>query len=287
MALLRRAFLQSGSYWQKETRFRGKESKIRRQHADDLSRHGVHADVAAEDVWIGIKTLAPVGVGHDGHSGAFAFRDFSFVFGEGTTHRKIDPECREKIRRNAHDFCLLGRTGFGDDFAAVAKDGEPREGRNVAAPLVVIGQRRAIILDSGFRIGVEDRNEPIGLRKRKRTEEDRIYDPKNREVRSQADRDRGERGDRERRCSTELAKGEAKIVHEQTNSAHKVVTYSNADIAVYSLVIDSELELTFVLSAVEVAFRFCDESVVVDPPKFVAADAKAFSRAARSGIRSS
>ena len=76
-------------------------------------------------------------------------------------------------------------------------------------------------------------------------------------------------------------------LYEQTNSAHKVVTYSNADIAVFSLVIDSELELTFVLSAVEVAFRFCDESVVVDPPKFVAADAKAFSRAARSGIRSS
>src|SRR5437762_13707520 len=99
MALLRRAFLQSGSYWQKQTRFRGKESKIRRQHADDLSPHGVHADVPAEDARIGIKPLPPVGVGHDGHSGAFAFRDFSFVFGEGTTPRKIDAECREELWR--------------------------------------------------------------------------------------------------------------------------------------------------------------------------------------------
>src|SRR5205814_3769374 len=205
------------------------------------SRDGVHADLPAEDVWIGIKTLPPVGVGHDGHS--VIFRDLRFRFGEGATHYKIDAQGREKIRRDAHDFCLLGRTGFADDFAAVAKDGEPREGRNVAAPLVVIGQRRAIILDSGFRIGVEDRNEPIGLRKRKRTEEDRIYDPKNREVRAKADRDRGKRGDREPRCFVELAKGEAKIVHEQTYAARKAATCSNADIAVYSLLIDSVLEL--------------------------------------------
>src|SRR4029077_1347424 len=287
MALLRRAFLQPGSYRQKETRFRGKESKIRRQHADDLSRHGVHADVPAEDVGIGIKTLPPVGVGHDSHSGAFAFRDFCFVFGEGTTHRKINAECREKIRRDAHDFCLLGRTGFADDFAEVTKDGKARERRNVATPLVVIGQRRAVILDSGLRIGVENRDQPIGLRKWKGTEEDGIYHPKNREVRSQADRDCGKRGNRERRRFVELAKGVAKIVHEQTNSAHKAVTSSNADIAVYSLVMDSELELTFVLSAVEMASRFCDEFVVVELPKFVAADAKAFSRATRSGVRSS
>src|ERR1700747_864415 len=287
MALLRRAFLQPGSYRQKETRFRGKESKIRRQHADNLSRHGVHADVAAEDVWIGIKTLAPVSVGYDGHSGAFAFRDFSFLFGEGTTHREIDTECREKIRRDAYDFCLLGRPGFADDFAEVTKDGQARGRQNVAAPLEVVGQRGAVIFDAGFRIGVENRNKPIRLRKRKRTEEDRIYDPKNREVRSQADRDRGKGGDREGRRFVELAKGEAKIVHEQTYSARKAVTWLNADIAFYSLVIDAVLELPLVFCGIEMAFRFCDKSVVVDLPKFVAADAKTFSRTAGSGVRSS
>ena len=171
--------------------------------------------------------------------------------------------------------------------AVVPKDGKAREGRDVAAPLVVVGQRGAVILDAGFRIGVEDRDQPIGLRKRKRTEQDGIDHRENREVRSQADRDRGQRGDRERRSFAQLAKGEAKIVHEQTYSARKAATCSNADIAVYSLVIDAVLELTFVLGAVEMAFRFCDESVVVDLPKFVAADAKAFSRATRSGVRSS
>src|SRR5947208_4351380 len=285
MALLRRAFRRPGSYRQKETRFRGKESKIRRQHADDLSRHGVHADVPAEDVWIGIKTLPPVGVGHDRHSVVVCH--LRFRFGKAATHRKIDAECRKKIRRDAHDFCLLGRTGFADDFAEVTKDGKARERRNVAPSLVVIGNRRAVILDAGFRIGVENRDEPIGLRKRKRTEEDRIYDPKNREVRAKADRDRGKRGDRERRCFAELAKGEAKIVHEQTYAARKAATCSNADIAVYSLVIDAVIELPLVFCGIEMAFRISNQTVLVELPKFVAANSKAFPRATRSGVRSS
>src|SRR5207245_8940174 len=82
------------------------------------------------------------------------------------------------------------------------------------------------------RIGVEDRNKPIGLRKRKRTEQNGIDHRKDREVRSQTDRDRGERGDRKRRCFAELAKGEAKIVHEQDrkstrlNSSHGSISYA-------------------------------------------------------------
>ena len=45
-------------------------------------------------------------------------------------------------------------------------------------------------------------------------------------------------------------------------------------------------KLAFVFRAVEMTFRFCDESSVVDLPKFVAADPNAFSRAAQSGVRS-
>jgi hypothetical protein len=52
------------------------------------------------------------------------------------------------------------------------------------------------------------------------------------------------------------------------------------------LAIDTVLELAFVIRAVEMAFRFADEPVIVDLPEFVAADSNAFSRAARSGIRS-
>src|SRR5207244_1979429 len=114
MALLRRAFRQPGSYRQKETRFRGKESKIRRQHADDL--------------------------------------------------------------------------------AGVTTDGKTPERRKVAAAFVVIGYRRAVILDSGFWISVEDRDQSIGLRKRERTEQNRIDHREDGEVRPETDRDRSQRG---------------------------------------------------------------------------------------------
>ena len=50
--------------------------------------------------------------------------------------------------------------------------------------------------------------------------------------------------------------------------------------------IESMVKLTFVLGAVEVAFRFCNQTAVVDHPKFVAADANALSGTARPGIRS-
>ena len=43
------------------------------------------------------------------------------VFGEGATHREIYAERREKFRRDAHDFYLLGRTRFADDFGAARR----------------------------------------------------------------------------------------------------------------------------------------------------------------------
>ena len=160
---------------------------------------------------MGIKTLPPVGVGHDGHSVVLGHRGFRFA--EGATHREIDAEGREKIRRDAHDFCLLGRTGFADDFAEVTKDGKARERRNVAAPLVVIGYRRAGILDSSVRIGVEDRDQSIGLRKRERTEQNGIDHREDREVRSETDHNGGERRDREPRGFAELTERELEILH--------------------------------------------------------------------------
>ena len=101
-----------------------------------------------------------------------------------------------------------------------------REGRDVAAPFVVIRHRRAVILDAGFRIGVVDRDQPIGLRKRERPEKDGIDHREDGEVRPETDRDRGHRRDRERRSFAELAKSKAEVVHEQTYSARKAATGS-------------------------------------------------------------
>ena len=113
----------------------------------------------------------------------------------------------------AHDFCLLGRTGFADDFAEVTKDGKALEGRNVAAPLVVIGDRRAIILDAGFRISVENRDQSIGLREGKRTKQNRIDHGEDREVRPEADRDRGQRGEGEAGRLEQLPESETETIY--------------------------------------------------------------------------
>ena len=42
----------------------------------------------------------------------------------------------------------------------------------MTAAFVVVGQRGAVALDAGFRIGVEDCHEPVGLGKWQRTEQD-------------------------------------------------------------------------------------------------------------------
>ena len=45
-------------------------------------------------------------------------------------------------------------------------------------------------------------------------------------------------------------------------------------------------QLFLVIGGIEMAFRFSDQSVVVDLPKFVTADPNFVSGAARSGVRS-
>src|SRR5437899_9950240 len=105
--------------------------------------------------------------------------------GEVATDGGLNTKRREKFRRDAHDFLLLHGAWITDGFGSFHIKGKALEGRDVAAPLVVIGYRRAIILDSGFRIRVEDRHQPIGLRKRKRAEQNGIDYRENGEVRSQ------------------------------------------------------------------------------------------------------
>src|SRR5439155_2756633 len=111
-----------------------------------------------------------------------------FFIGEVATDRRAYTKGREKFRRDAHDFLLLHGAWITDGLGSLHIHGKTRECRNVAAPLVVIGDRRAVILDAGFWIGVENRHQPLGLRKRKRPKQNGIDDRENREVRAETDR---------------------------------------------------------------------------------------------------
>ena len=121
--------------------------------------------------------------------------------------------------------------GSPTDFGAVEKDGKAREGRDVAAPLVVIGDRRAVVLDPGFRIGVEDRDQPVGLRKRKRPEQNGIDHREDREVRSEADRDRGQRRQRESRSLPEATNSVAHVIHHAVHSRTSFISHSRMALA--------------------------------------------------------
>src|SRR6266446_8157876 len=182
VARFRPTLFHTGFYRKKNARLGREKTKSRRQDANDLSWDTVYAGITTQNVWIGIETLAPEGVRQDND----VLLRGRFFLGEVATDRGAYTKGREKFRRDAHDFLLLHGARIADGFGSLHIHGKAREGRDVAAPLVVIGDRRAVILDAGFWIGVENRDQPIGLRKWKRTEQNRIYHCENREVRSEA-----------------------------------------------------------------------------------------------------
>src|SRR6266403_5056587 len=201
VARFRSTVFHTGFYRKKNARLGREKTKSRRQDANDLSWDTVYAGITTQNVWIGIETLAPEGVRQDND---ILLRG-RFFLGEVATDRGAYAKGREKFRRDTHDFLLLHGARITDGFGSLHIHGKARESRNVAASLVVIGYRRAIILDSGFRIGIEDRDQPIGLRKWKRTEQDGIDHRENRQVGSEANCHGGNRCDREGRSFAELA----------------------------------------------------------------------------------
>src|SRR5205814_8197996 len=170
VACFRSTLFHIGFYRKKNARLRREKTKSRRQDANDLSWDTVYAGITTQNVWIGIETLAPEGVRQDND----VLVRVRFFIGEVATDREAYTKGREKFRRDAHDFLLLHGARITDGFGSLHLHGNAREGRDVAAPLVVVCDRRAVILDSGFRIGVENRDEPIGLREWKRTKENGI-----------------------------------------------------------------------------------------------------------------
>src|SRR3989440_368910 len=209
VARLRSTLFPTGFYRKKNARLGREKTKSRRQDANDLSWDTVYSGITTQNVWIRIETLAPERVRQDNDVLVWV----RFFIGEVAADREAYPKRREKFRRDADDFLLLHGARLTDGFGSLHIHGKPRERRNVAAAFVVIGNRRAVVFHAGFWIGVVDRDQPIGLRKWKRPQQNRIDHRENREVRSETNRDRGERGDRERRSFAKLAQSELQIVH--------------------------------------------------------------------------
>src|ERR1700736_3882433 len=154
VARFRPTLFHTGFYRKKNACLGREKTKSRRQDANDLSWDTVYAGVTTENVWIRIEILPPEGVRQDN----YVFLRVGFFIGEVATDHGTYPKGREKFRRDAHDFLLLHGARITDGFGSLHIHGKAREGRDIAAPLVVIGYRRAVVLDTGFRIRVVNRD---------------------------------------------------------------------------------------------------------------------------------
>src|SRR5437870_6279225 len=150
VARFRSTLFHTGFYRKKNARLGREKTKSRRQDANDLSWDTVYAGITTQNVWIGIETLAPEGVRQDND----VLVRVRFFIGEVAADRRTYPKGREKFRRDAHDFLLLHGARITNGFGSLHIHGKAREGRNVAAPLMVIVDRRGVISDAGFWIRV-------------------------------------------------------------------------------------------------------------------------------------
>ncbi len=135
--------------------------------------------------------------------------------GERAPCREHHAEGREIVRRHPHRRDLLGRAALADHRGTGAIRGHTRERGDLSTPVVVVGQRGAIVGDAGLWIRVVDAHQPIRVWKRQRPQEQRVNDREDREVRADADRQRRESGG-----------GEAGRPPEQPNRVARIATYS-------------------------------------------------------------
>ena len=160
--------------------------------------------------------MPPVRIRHDGHPIGLIRR---LGLGERTSDDRPHAERRKELGRDARDRFALGRSGFAHDRDRVAVDGDAREGSDAPAAFVIVRQRHAVVRDARFRVGVEHLDQPLAFRERQRTEQHRIHDSKDGQVRAQADRDRGKRGSRERRHLAHQAKRVPEVLPEHVEDA--------------------------------------------------------------------
>ncbi len=148
-----------------------------RQDADHGSRNAVYTNLPSDHIGISVVSLPPKCVGKNGD--IIGFRS-GFFFCESASDRRAEPESREKIRRHAHGLLAFRRAGLTDYLGAIVIDRERGEGGNMTTSFVIVGQRRAVAVDAGFRIRIEYRHKPVWRGKWQRTEQDRVDHGKNR-----------------------------------------------------------------------------------------------------------
>ena len=135
-----------------------------------------------------------------------------FALREESSDERLDSQQVEPVRAHANALHSLGVGVVANEIRRRAFDhGEADELRR-ARSIVDEVHRRARVAVSLLR--VHDAHEAIGLRKRQRLEQHAVHDAEDRGVGADAERERDDRGERERRCGAKLSHRVADVVPE-------------------------------------------------------------------------
>jgi hypothetical protein len=181
-----------------------------RHHADDGDRQRVDADGFSDDAAIAGVAALPDAVAdhHDRRrAGLIVFRT------KASSERGLLPDDVEPVRGDVDARILLGDGIVRAEVHAAVED-DRHSGECPARPLPVLEilQRHAEVAPPG--VARVEHHDAVGIVERKPPEEDRIDNREHRAVGADAERERGDGGEREPPVLDQAARGEAQILQE-------------------------------------------------------------------------
>ena len=194
-----------------------REAEALGHHADHSEGDAVETDVAVLHVRAPAEARDPEPVAQ--HRDAIVAAD-RFVFREPAAERGLRAEHVEQRRRRQRDQHALGPALRAERARLGAHDREIPERRRLNAPLEVVRDRRAGILDPGPRIRVVDDDQPVAVGIRQRTKKQTAQHAEDGAVR--ADRER-EHEDGQTCVQRPLAERPQRVAQILEPSAHELI----------------------------------------------------------------
>ena len=190
------------------------EDEIRGQHADDLVGLAAQPDVLADRVIAAAEQPLPGAMGEDDD---LLLSEFALLLGEELAAIRLRAEHPEERRRDEHRLDAFGlcQPAAADRDAGLAEQRRLLERRHVALAVEVVGHAvGAAGLDARAGVFIEEADQPVGLGKRQRLEQDAVDDRENCDVGRQT-QGQGRNGrEREAAILPEQPSGKAQILQQ-------------------------------------------------------------------------
>src|SRR5262249_18044456 len=170
----------------------------------------VKRDCLAENFWVAIERALPKPIANHHHRWR---PNFVFLFAKRSPdlRRQSDDVKKVSCNRRARNALRVASRNSTEISRFLMSRGEMFKNGVVLLPIKIIRERDRIILSRSGRF-VKD-HDPVRIRVRKRTKQDRVDDAKDRGVGSNTQSKRDNHNKREPRRFTQLAKSKLEIVH--------------------------------------------------------------------------